>query len=92
MVYLLALFLMGFKWSFRYTLGVPRFMVPDNCVSFIISFWMPYGWLGWYPKYFLTAPWKLNKIDDFTSSFYYGINLSFWNSDFVQYKKRISAN
>jgi hypothetical protein len=33
------------------------------------------GWGG--IQNILTAPWKLNKIDDFTSSFYYGINLSF---------------
>ena len=30
MAYLLALFFMVFKWFFRYTLGVPRFMVPDS--------------------------------------------------------------
>ena len=31
MAYLLALFFMGLKWLFRYTLGVPHFMVPDTC-------------------------------------------------------------
>ena len=30
MAYLLALFFMGLKWLFRYTLGVPHFMVPDS--------------------------------------------------------------